>query len=61
MPYGIRQYYLPPGSGDLPAVTLAETGIWFSNSRGMQSWVDVGGGYNSQDSLPAKDGHLSQK
>ena len=41
--------------------TPAEAGTRFSDPGGMQSWVDLGGGYNSQDSLPAKDGHLSQK
>ena len=61
MPYGITQYYLPPGSGDFPTFTPAETGIWFSDHAGMQGWVDLGGDYNSQGSLPAKDSHLSQK
>ena len=27
MPYGITQCYLPPGSGDFPAFTPAETSI----------------------------------
>jgi len=27
MPYGITQYYLPPGRGDIPAVTPAEAGV----------------------------------
>ena len=61
MSYGITQYYLSPGSGDFPAFTPAEAGTRFSNPGGMQGWVDLGGGYNSQDSLPAKDSHLSQK
>jgi len=26
MPYGITQYYLPAGRGDIPAVTPAEAG-----------------------------------
>ena len=26
MPYGITQYYLPPGRGDIPAFTPAEAG-----------------------------------
>ena len=55
------QCYLPPGSGDFPAFTSAKAGIRFSDPWGMQGWLDLGGGYNSQDSLPAKDGHLSQK
>ena len=61
MPYGITQYYLPPDSSDFPAFTLVKAGTRFSDPGGMQGWVDLGGGYNSQYSLPAKDGHLSQK
>ena len=53
--------YLPPGSVDVPAFTPAEAGTRFSDPGGTQGWVDLGGGYNSEDSLPAKDGHLSQK
>ena len=44
-----------------PAFTPAEAGTWFSDPGRMQGWVDLGDGYNSQDSLPAKDSHLSQK
>jgi len=51
--------HLPLGSGDFLAFAPAETGT--SDPGGMQGWVDLGGGYNSQDSLPARDGHLSQK
>ena len=47
--------------GDFPAFIPAEQCTWFSEPGGMQGWVDLGGGYNSLDSLPAKDGHLSQK
>jgi len=36
MPYGIIQYYLPPGSGDLPAFTPAEASTRFNHPRGMQ-------------------------
>jgi len=36
MPYGITQCYLPPGSGDFPAFTLAEAGTRFSDPGGMQ-------------------------
>jgi len=61
MPCGITQCYLPPGSSDFPAFTPAEAGTRFSNPGVMQGLVDLGGSYNSQDSLPAKDGHLSQK
>ena len=55
MPYGITQCYLPPGSGDIPAFNPAEAGTRFSDPGGMQGWVNLGGGYNSQDSLSAKD------
>ena len=62
MSYRITQCYLPPGTGDFPAFTPAEAaGTRFNDPEGMQGWVDQGGGYNSRDSLPAKDGHLSQK
>jgi len=27
MPYGITQCYLPPGRGDIPALTPAEAGL----------------------------------
>ena len=59
LPYGITQCYLPPGSSDFPAFTPAKAGTRFSNLGGMQGWVDLGNGYNFQDSLPTKD--LSQK
>jgi len=60
MPYEITQCYLPPGSSDFPAFTPADAGTRFRDPRGMQGWVDLGGGY-IQDSLQAKYGHLSQK
>ena len=44
MLYGITQCYLPPGSGDFPAFTPAEVGTQFSNTGGMQGWVEMGGG-----------------
>ena len=31
------QCYLPPGKGDLPALTPAEAGTRLSDPRGMQS------------------------
>ena len=61
MSYGLTQCYLPPGSGDIPAFTPAEAGTRFSDYEGMQHRVDLGVGYRSLDSLPVKDGHLSQK
>ena len=60
MPYGITQCYLPPGCGDFPAFTPVKAGTRFSDPEGMQGWVDLGGGYNSHDSLPAKDGKMSK-
>jgi len=42
LPYGITQCYLPPGRGDFPAFTPAEAGTRFSDSKGMQGWVDLG-------------------
>ena len=47
MPNGITQCYLPPGSGSYPAFTPAEARTRFSDPGGTQSWVDLGGGYNS--------------
>ena len=34
--HGITQYYLPPGRGDIPAVTPAEAGTRLSDPGGMQ-------------------------
>ena len=31
MPYGITQCYLPPGTGDIPALTPAEAGTRLSD------------------------------
>ena len=36
VPYGITQYYLPPGRGDIPAFTPAEAGTRLSDPGGMQ-------------------------
>ena len=41
MPYGITQCYLPPGRGDIPTLTPAKAGTWFSDPGGIQRWVDV--------------------
>jgi len=46
MPYRITQCYLPPSGGDFPAFTQAEAGTQFSDSGGMQGWVDLGVSYN---------------
>ena len=45
----------------LSCLTPAEADTQFSDPGGMQGWVDLGDGYNFQDSLPTGDGHLSQK
>ena len=37
MPYGITQWYLPPGSGDFPAFTPAEAGTRISNLEGCKA------------------------
>jgi len=41
------QYYLPPDRGDFdfPTFTPAKAGTRFSDPKGMQGWVDLGGGY----------------
>ena len=60
MPYEITQCYLPPCRGDYPAFTLAKAGTRLATPEGCKAeltWVVV----ISQDSLPAKYGHLSQK
>jgi len=36
VPYGITQYYLLPGRGDIPAFTPAEAGTRLSDPGGMQ-------------------------
>jgi len=42
MPHRITQCYLPPGRGDIPALTPAEAGTRLSDPGGMQGWVDLG-------------------
>jgi len=41
MPHGITQCYLPPGRGDIPALTPAEAGTRLSDPGGMQGSVDL--------------------
>ena len=41
MPHGITQCYLPPGRGDIPALTPAKAGTRLSDPREMQGWVDL--------------------
>ena len=39
IPHGITQCYLPPGRGDIPALTPAEASTRLSNPGGMQGWA----------------------
>jgi len=60
MSYGIKQRHLPPGIGDFLTFIPAKAGTRFSDPEGCKAeltrLVVI-----SQHSLPAKDGHLSQK
>jgi len=60
MPYGITQYYLPPGRGDIPAFTPAEAGTRLSDPGGMQGWVDLVGWLQPDMVYLPKDSHPSQ-
>ena len=60
MPYGITQYYLPPGRGDIPAFTPAEAGTRLSDPGGMQGWVDLVGWLQPEIVYLLEDGHQSQ-
>jgi len=42
-PHGITQCYLPPGRGDIPALTPAEAGTRLSDTGVMQGGVDLVG------------------
>jgi len=59
MPW-ITQCYLPPGRGDIPALTPAEAGTRFSDPGGMQRRVDLVGGLHSEMVYPPEDGHPSK-
>jgi len=59
MPYGITQCYLPPGRGDIPALTPAEAGTRFSDREGMQGRVDIFGWLHTEMIYPLEDGHPS--
>jgi len=37
MPHGITQCYLPPGRGDIPALTPAEAGTRLSDPEGCKA------------------------
>jgi len=57
MPYRITQCYLPPGRGDIPALTPAEAGTRLSDLGGMQGWVDLVGMLHTE---MVEDGHQSK-
>jgi len=59
VPYGITQYYLPPGRGDIPTFTPAEAGTWVSDPGEMQGWVDLVGWLQPEMVYPPEDGHPS--
>ena len=58
MPHGITQCYLPPGRGDIPALT--EAGTRLSDPGGMQGRVDLVGLLHTEMVYPPKDGHPSR-
>ena len=60
MPHGITQCYLPPGRGDIPALTPAEAGTQLSDPGGMQGWVDLVGLLHTEMVYPPEDGHPSR-
>ena len=55
MPYGIKQCYLPPDGGDIPAITPAEAGTRLSDPG-----VDLVGLLQSEMVYPPEDGHPSK-
>ena len=60
MPHGITQCYLPPGRGDIPALTPAEAGTRLSDPGGMQGCVDLVGLLHTEMVYPPEDGHPSR-
>jgi len=60
MPHGITQCYLPPGRGDIPALTPSEVGTRLSDPGGMQGLVDLVGLLHNEMVYPPKDGHPSR-
>ena len=57
VPYVITQCYLPPGRGDIPALTPAEAGTELSDPGRMQGWVDLVGCLHTEMVYPPEDGH----
>ena len=60
MAYVITQCYLPPGRGDILALTPTEAGTRFSDPGGMQGCVDVVGWLYTEMVYPSENGHPSQ-
>jgi len=60
MPYGITQCYLPPGRGDISALTPAKAGTWLSDPGGMQGWVDLVNWLHTEMVYPPEDSHPSR-
>jgi len=60
MSYGITQCYLPPGIGDIPALTPTEAGTRFSDPGVMQGLVDLVGWLHTEMVYPPEDCHPSQ-
>ena len=54
--YGITQCYLPPGRGDIPALTPAEAGTQLSDPGGMQGRVDLVSLLHTEMVYPPEDG-----
>jgi len=55
MPHWITQCYLPPGRGDIPALTQAEAGTRLSDPEAMQGWVDLVGLLHTEMVYPPED------
>jgi len=60
MPHGITQCYLPPGRGDIAALTPAEAVTPLSDPGGMQGRVDLVGLLHTDMVYPPEDGHPSR-
>ena len=60
MPHGITECYLPPGRGDIPALTPAEACTLLSDPGEMQGSVDLVGLLHTEMVYPPEDGHPSR-
>jgi len=61
MPYGITQYYLPPGRADNFRLYSKKTGTRFSDPEGMQNdRVDLDDWLHREMVYPPEDGHPSK-